>query len=495
VTRIARLTAALFFLFLSYYLIKPLRTSQFLREFSPQTLPAIYLVVSLLSWLLTKGFQAAAARLSRTWLVTLTFGLTMLVQGAFAWAIPRGGQATTAAFYLWSSVYFLLLASTFWGVLNERFSPIQAQKNFASVALGATLGNIAGAFLADLLAHYQWRSGCLLWSALALGLSLILLLPELRYPKLDKPLALASRPESTWLQHLPLRALALMVIGLAVFSTTLDFLTQKRLDEQLGRETYVAVMGSHWPEGHQEFKSLRSQPPTVDDWRQLSQSSGLSVGQLQRSFEDYRDRLELSIRGLYARIFWIQGLCGLFSLAVLCRPLVLRLGLRRSLLVLPTTIILVLPLLALPLEVWAIEFLLILMGTLNYSLNNPLKEMLYSHCDSQATITAKPIIEGPCMRLGDVLCALVGLLLVALGWRAELSLVLVGGLVLLWWGALHRLEFAEAGGVVDSQQAGTHDLSDHGQLPKATPGLGQGAQPAEPDHGGLQAEAEQGIDG
>lgn len=37
---------ALFFLLFSYYLIKPLRTSQFLKEFSPDILPLFFLIIA-----------------------------------------------------------------------------------------------------------------------------------------------------------------------------------------------------------------------------------------------------------------------------------------------------------------------------------------------------------------------------------------------------------------------------------------------------------------
>ena len=482
-TRLLRLSLSLFFLFLSYYLIKPLRTSQFLREFPPQALPALYLVVSLLSWFLTRTFQAAANRYSRTVLVGGTFLFTIAMQMVFAWVIPLGGHLTTAAFYLWASIYFLLLVSTFWGCINERFSPQEAQRSFAGIALGATLGNIAGAFLADILALYNWRAGCLIWSSLALGISLLLLLPELRYPLVEP--GGAARAEGGWVGHPALRAVAFMVVALAVFSTTLDFLTQKRLDDQLGRETYQQVMGQRWPDGYEQFRALRPQLAAQRDWHKLSELSGLPPAELKRGFEDYRDRLENQVRGLYARIFWIQGLCGFFTLSVVCRPLVRRFGLRRSLLLLPGVILLILPLLALPLEVVVIQFLLVLIGTLNYSLNNPLKEMLYSHCDSRSLLQAKPIIEGPCMRLGDVLCALFSLGLVVFAWPSELTLLPVAALVLLWWRSMSRLQLTEAGCIVDAHQSDADDLGNHGQFPGTSERRGQGGDAMKPDHEGL----------
>ena len=130
--RIVRCAAALFFLFLSYYLVKPLRNSQFLNEFDPLFMPWIYLVVSVTSMLVTKVFQWCSLRFTRKQVVAGTFLWAMLCKLFFLVTLPQGGQRITALFYLWASVYFLLLVPTLWGCLNERFRPDQCQRCFLS---------------------------------------------------------------------------------------------------------------------------------------------------------------------------------------------------------------------------------------------------------------------------------------------------------------------------------------------------------------------------
>ena len=245
--RVARCFGALFFLFLSYYLVKPLRNSQFLKEFPPQALPWIYLLVSGASLALTRVFQWSASRISRRSLVASTFLWAILCKALFYWGLPQGGHAWTGAFYLWASIYFLLLVSTLWGCLNERFTSQQGERYFALIALGSTLGNIAGAQIADWLVGWQWSYGTLLLSATALGVSLLLLWPELSFPVVVPPEVDQRCPSSkgAWIKDRFLRSIGVMVLSLAIYSTALDFVTQRLLDRQVGQQVYARHVQPH----------------------------------------------------------------------------------------------------------------------------------------------------------------------------------------------------------------------------------------------------------
>lgn len=442
--RILRCASALFFLFLSYYLVKPLRNSQFLAEFGPSALPLIYLVVSVASVLVTKVFQWCSQRFTRTQVVAGTFLWAISCKVFFFLTLQHGGQAVTALFYLWASVYFLLLVSTLWGCLNERFRVDQCQRCFPFIALGSTIGNIAGASLADLMKGAGPKS--LLCAALACFFSLMLLWRELAYP-VQMQARKADQNNSAggfgWLRDRSLRAIAVMVLALAIYSTSTDFITQRRLDVSIGQAVYAQELGPLWPGGYDPISSLRNLPSARQEpaLRELARQYRVDAAQLVAGYGRYKKEFSNRLSGVFATIFQYQGILGVLLLGVLCRPFLRKFGLSAALIVMPTFALCVTLLLMFPMDVLWVQLILVLSGSLNYSFNNAAKEMLYTSTDREAIIQAKPFIEGPLMRLGDVFCSLLtiisGLAVARMGWAKswEEWLIVFPCVVALtcWW--------------------------------------------------------------
>ncbi|MBN9413849.1 hypothetical protein ABS71_13560 [bacterium SCN 62-11] len=376
-----------------------------MNEFDPLFMPWIYLLVSVTSMLVTRVFQWCSRRFTRKQVVAGTFFWAVACKLFFLQALPLGGQRITALFYLWASVYFLLLVPTLWGCLNERFRPDQCQRCFPFIALGSTIGGIAGSSVAQSMS--RWGTGTLLWSIGSLLLSLSLLWPELSYPvqmserKVEQP----SATGLGWLGDRYLKAIAVMVLTLAIYSTATDFITQRRLDAILGQEAYQKEVSAIWPTGYAQINDLRKlgsgQRPAA--LRQLALDHKVEPEQLQAAYDRFRETREKRSREVFANIFYYQGIAGILFLGVFCRPFLRYFGLRAALVVLPTFALCVLPMLLFPLDLLAIQLILIFSGSLNYSFNNATKEILYSATDRVSLLQAKPVIEGPLMRLGDVI--------------------------------------------------------------------------------------------
>ncbi|MBX3166168.1 MAG: hypothetical protein KF760_02105 [Candidatus Eremiobacteraeota bacterium] len=446
--RILRCASALFFLFLSYYLVKPLRNSQFLAEFGPSALPLVYLVVSVTSVSVTRVFQWASLHFSRRQVVAGTFLWAIGCKVFFFLTLRQGGQAVTALFYLWASVYFLLLVSTLWGCLNERFRMDQCQRCFPFIALGSTIGNIAGASLAEGMKGAGPSS--LLCAALACLFSLLLLWRELAYPvQMQEKTATRDKPAVGfgWLRDRSLRAIAVMVLALAVYSTSTDFITQRRLDVSIGQAVYAQELAPLWPGGYEQISALRNLPSARQEpaLRELARGQQLDAEQLVAGYGRYKREFGSRLSGVFASIFQYQGLLGVLILGVLCRPFLRRFGLSAALVVMPTFALCATIVLMFPLDVLWVQLILVLSGSLNYSFNNAAKEMLYTGTDREAILQAKPFIEGPLMRLGDVFCSLLtilsGLVVARLGWAKsweEWLIVLPCALALICWWVLVR---------------------------------------------------------
>ena len=175
---------SLFCLLTSYYLLKPLRNSQFLKEFPPEALPLFYLLVSALSFTATKAFSYLYERLDNSRLLTATFAIICMCKLFFMGGLLIGGKAISGLFFLWGSTYFLLALAAVWGCINELFRAEQGERCFGFIASGATLGCIAGSELAS---HLALRGSlALLISAVFMLASLFFILMARRAPRLSR---------------------------------------------------------------------------------------------------------------------------------------------------------------------------------------------------------------------------------------------------------------------------------------------------------------------
>ena len=94
----------------------------------------------------TPLFAALVERLPRRRFVPLVYHFFAANLVAFFFVL-RGTPSTTAArvFFVWTSVFNLFAVSIFWGFMADRFDRASAARRFGQIALGGTLGAMAGA--------------------------------------------------------------------------------------------------------------------------------------------------------------------------------------------------------------------------------------------------------------------------------------------------------------------------------------------------------------
>jgi AAA family ATP:ADP antiporter len=76
-------------------------------------------------------------------------------------------------FFVWFSVFNLFATTVFWSLLADRFSLEQSKRLFGVIAVGGTLGAVAGPWLASRLAEPLGTAGLLLLAAGSLGLAVL----------------------------------------------------------------------------------------------------------------------------------------------------------------------------------------------------------------------------------------------------------------------------------------------------------------------------------
>jgi AAA family ATP:ADP antiporter len=141
-------TVSFLFVFLvmaAYYLLRPLRdamASDWSRE-EVGVLWTLSFFVSLVAVILYGGV-ISRIRFSRVVpSVYAFFALTFLGFYAIA-VVGRGGELVRQSFYIWVSLFSLFNTSVFWSFASGTFTKEQSKRLFGVIAVGASLGAIAG---------------------------------------------------------------------------------------------------------------------------------------------------------------------------------------------------------------------------------------------------------------------------------------------------------------------------------------------------------------
>ena len=83
------------------------------------------------------------------------------------------GEASGMVFFVWFSVFNLFATMVFWGLMADRFSLEQSKRLFGVIAVGGSLGAIAGPWLGSLLAKPLGTAALLPVAAGSLGLAIL----------------------------------------------------------------------------------------------------------------------------------------------------------------------------------------------------------------------------------------------------------------------------------------------------------------------------------
>jgi len=104
----------------------------------------------------------------------LFFAISLLVFYALLVMAPAAiGETSGMVFFVWFSVFNFFATMVFWGLMADRFSLEQSKRLFGVIAVGGTMGAIAGPWLASQLAKPLGTAGLLLVAAGSLGLAVL----------------------------------------------------------------------------------------------------------------------------------------------------------------------------------------------------------------------------------------------------------------------------------------------------------------------------------
>lgn len=218
----AALAAVLFFfLMAAYFILKPLRDEMGIAG-GVKNLPNLYLytLAAMLAaapafgWL-SRGRRREVFVPAAYHFFAANLVLFFLVLGLRPASEPVAGRV----FYVWVSVFNLFTLSLFWGYMADGFGVARARRAFGVVAVGGTVGALAGSSLTAALVSATGRLPLLLVSAGCLEVAVVLVLVlSRRFAALATASpAAAGRPRHDVLAGIKLTARSPYLLAISAF--------------------------------------------------------------------------------------------------------------------------------------------------------------------------------------------------------------------------------------------------------------------------------------
>ena len=144
------LSLNVFVVLASYYILKPVRDALILTEGGAEVKAYLYAGTAVILLVLVPAYGGFAARVNRIRLITWVTLFFISHLGIF-YILGLAGVQVGAAFFIWVSIFSLLVIAQIWAFGNDLFTEEQGKRLFPIVGVGAGLGAWLGAKMAGWL--------------------------------------------------------------------------------------------------------------------------------------------------------------------------------------------------------------------------------------------------------------------------------------------------------------------------------------------------------
>jgi len=157
-----------------YYVLRPVRDEMGIQA-GLDNLPWLFTATFIAMLVAVPVFGWAAGRFPRRILLPAVYGFFIVNLLVFFWVFKTGFSVSVTArvFFVWLSVFNLFVVSVFWSFMVDIFTREQSRRLFGVIAVGGSLGAIAGPALTAKLATILGVYNLLLVSVGMLGIALI----------------------------------------------------------------------------------------------------------------------------------------------------------------------------------------------------------------------------------------------------------------------------------------------------------------------------------
>src|SRR5687767_11865861 len=176
VTSVLVSALAFFFILTALMVLRPAREALGMQR-GIEAIRWLFVGTAVVTLAVNPVFGLLVSRFRRRAFISTTylfFAASLLVFYALLVLAPAAiGETSGMVFFVWFSVFNLFATMVFWGLMADRFALEQSKRLFGVIAVGGTLGAIAGPWLASRLAEPIGTAGLLLVAVGSLGLALL----------------------------------------------------------------------------------------------------------------------------------------------------------------------------------------------------------------------------------------------------------------------------------------------------------------------------------
>jgi AAA family ATP:ADP antiporter len=345
-----------FLVIASYYIIKPVRDALFVKTIGPDHMPLFYLVVALVVFLVVALYNRLIQHFDSR---RFTVGLQALVVVNILsfWALMAAGLRPSASFYIWASVYNVLLVTIFWSLTNDLFDTHRGRKYYGVVGGGGIVGGIVGGVASRYLPLWVGTTHCLLFAAALMVLAVGVTVARVR----GAPAGAAGRSGQGGTSTLDDIRLVLADRHVRLIAQIVFFVTLAK-----------TVFNYHY--FHLVDAAIAGTDQAASFFGTVSTATNVSSAVLQ-----------------FVVTTWVLR----------------RFGARVGLVALPAVLLVALTVLIFPVALSLAAGLSVAQQSASYSINQSSKELLYTPCDQAVKYRAKAVIDMFVFRFGDAFAALV----------------------------------------------------------------------------------------
>ncbi len=334
-----------FLTILVLYVLKPVRSSLFLEELGSENLRYVYLGEGLLLLFVTWAYVQLAKKLPKKRLfsgVLLSFVVSLVI---FWWLFLLKVPYLSAFFYVWVACFSITSVTQFWTLANDLYDPLEAKRLFGLIISGGSAGGVLGGIFTSQAVRWVRTEDLLLISAVILLGCIALITLVWRYvpgSSAGTHSGAEVSPEAPSVRKLffsssYLWMIAGVVLLAKVASTVVDNQFNAAVEVGLvGKEAKTAFFGAF--------------------------SAGLNV--ISFLMQLYATSASLRLLGLGISLVLLPAGLGLASLATFLYPVL-----------------------------WTSTSLKVFDGSMNYSIQQAAKEVLYLPLSSPVRYRIKPVID------------------------------------------------------------------------------------------------------